>query len=109
IVQVKKPSRLCVPVNKNNEEPGAETHADHLLCYQVKQTSFPRFVTVSPLFVNDQFGPETLDARKPKELCVPALRNPVAPTVTPTPTVTATATPGGATFTATPTVTPSVD
>lgn len=102
-VDVRKPKRLCVPVNKNNEEPGAETHADHLLCYQVKQTNLPKFVAVSPLFVNHQFGPETLDAKRPKELCVPALRNPVGPTVTPTPGApTATSTPGGPTATSTP-------
>ena len=42
-VTVKKPKRLCVPANKNGEAPGAETHPDHLLCYQIKETSEPRF------------------------------------------------------------------
>lgn len=75
-VDVRKPRRLCAPVNKNNEAPGAETHPQYLLCYQVRQTSQPPFTTVSPLFVADQFGPQTLDARKLAELCVPATMNP---------------------------------
>ncbi len=94
-VDVKKPTRLCAPADKNNEAPGAETHADHLLCYKVKQTSLPKFVKVVGLFVNHQFGPQRLDAKKPKELCVPALRNVTGPTATatshnPTPTPTPT-------------------
>ena len=44
-VEVKKPRRLCAPVNKNNEAPAAPQHADHLMCYLVKQTSFPPFAT----------------------------------------------------------------
>jgi hypothetical protein len=75
-VDVRKPRRLCAPVNKNNEAPGAETHLAHLLCYQIKQTSLPKFTAVSPLYVANQFGQETLAARSPRELCVPALKNP---------------------------------
>ena len=71
-VDVKKPARLCAPVNMNDEAPGAETHPRHLLCYTVKPTGLPKFISVSPIFVNDQFGPETLRVKKPAELCVPA-------------------------------------
>lgn len=75
IVDVRKPKKLCAPVNKNDEEPGAESHPDHLLCYTIKRAAgSPPFVTVSPIFVNNQFGPLTLDARKPAELCVPSLK-----------------------------------
>jgi hypothetical protein len=85
-VDVKRPRRLCLPANKRNEEPGAENHPDHLMCYGIKQTSQPLFTTQSPLFINNQFGPLTLDAKRPLELCVPALRNPGAtPTATPIP------------------------
>jgi len=72
-VDVIKPTRLCAPTDKNSEAPGAENHPDHLMCYRVRQTSLPKFATVSPLFVSNQFGPLTLDARKPVELCVPAV------------------------------------
>jgi cysteine-rich repeat protein len=76
IVTVKKPTRLCVPVDANGVTPAAETHPNHLVCFQVKQTSLPKFATVSPLFTRNQFGTETIDARKPTELCVPAFANP---------------------------------
>jgi hypothetical protein len=76
-VDVKKPKYLCAPVDKNNDDPTAPDHLDHLVCYQVKQVNTEaRFVKVTGLGVNNQFGPETLDAKKPSELCVPALRNP---------------------------------
>ncbi|TMA80093.1 MAG: hypothetical protein E6J72_09400 [Deltaproteobacteria bacterium] len=107
-VDVKRPTRVCAPADKNNEAPGAETHADHLLCYKIKQTSLPRFARVTGLFVNHQFGPERLDAKVPKELCVPALRNVTSPTPTVTatthnPTATPTPTLTGLTPTRTPT------
>jgi hypothetical protein len=91
-VEVKKPRRLCAPVDKRDESPGAENHPAHLLCYRIKQVSAPRFAPVSPLYTNNQFGPATLDARKPAELCVPALRPPVGPTATATPIATPTST-----------------
>jgi len=73
-VDVKKPKFLCNPVDKNGENPGADLHTDHLLCYQVKQVDLVRFVKKVGVFVNNQFGPETLDVKKPSELCVPALK-----------------------------------
>ena len=72
---VKKPRYLCTPVNKNGEDPTAPSHLAHLMCYQVKQTSQPKFAKRIGVFVNNQFGPETLDVKTPTELCVPALRN----------------------------------
>ncbi len=73
-VAVKKPKYLCAPVNKNGEDPTAPTHPLHLLCYQVTQYDKVKFVKRIGLFVNNQFGPEQLDAKKPKELCVPSLK-----------------------------------
>jgi hypothetical protein len=116
-VEVKKPTRFCAPVDKNGEAPGAETHPDYLMCYQVKQTSLPKFAPVSPLFVNHQFGPETFTAQKPMELCIPAARSAAGPTATPTMTAgpgatrTRTPTPNGtqtpsSTHTPRPTMTP---
>jgi hypothetical protein len=79
-LDLKKPSRLCAPTDKRGENPGAETHPDHLLCYQAKlRKEAPKFSRVSPVYVHDQFGTETLDVVKPLELCVPSLKNAPAP------------------------------
>jgi photosystem II stability/assembly factor-like uncharacterized protein len=76
-VDVKKPQFLCNPVDKNGEDPSAPTHVSHLMCYQVKQVKTePKFLKVVGVFVNNQFGPETLDVKKPSALCVPAVTNP---------------------------------
>ena len=99
-VILKKLTKLCLATDKLNENPGAEDHNQHLLCYQAKLTpGSPKFVKVSPVYLHNQFGPETLDATRPLELCVPSFLNAVP---TPTPTATATANP---TITATPTAT----
>jgi len=74
-VEVRRLQRLCVPANKNDEAPGAENHPDHLICYRIRQTGGARFASQGPLFVANQFGSETVDARRPQELCVPARRS----------------------------------
>jgi hypothetical protein len=69
-----KPYRLCVPTNKNNEDPSAPTHQVLQLCYKAKSAT--KFGTVG-VKVNNQFGDDddiTLIHRR--ELCVPS----VAPT-----------------------------
>jgi hypothetical protein len=71
-VDVKKPMYLCNPVNKNGEDPTAPNHSDHLLCYKAKQVDAVKFVKLVGVFVNNQFGSETLDVKKPALLCVPA-------------------------------------
>ena len=75
-VDVKKPKYLCTPVDKNGEDPSAPSHVNHLMCYQVKQVDPVPFMKIVGTFVNNQFGPETLDVKKPALLCVPALKNP---------------------------------
>ncbi len=75
-VDVKKPAFLCNPVDKEGEDPTAPTHIDHLFCYKAKQVDAVKFVKIVGVFVNDQFGSETLDVKKPTMLCVPALENP---------------------------------
>jgi hypothetical protein len=75
-VEVKKPQFLCTPVDKNGEDPTAPTHVDHLMCYQVKQVDLVKFAKLTGVFVNNQFGSETLDVKKPAQLCLPALKNP---------------------------------
>ncbi len=108
-VTVTKPRKYCVATDKANEEPGAEDHLQHLMCYQAKLSS-SAFTPVRA-YVSNQFSDETLDVKKPIEICIPSLLNPIGatPTVTPTlvVTTTATATPTSATSTPTPTVTPT--
>lgn len=71
---LKKPTQLCVPANVNNQEPGAESHVVVLLCYQAKRPSIaPKFTAVSPVFVNNDYGPLTLNAVVNNQICVPAL------------------------------------
>ena len=74
VVDVKRPRRLCVPVNKNGE--GIFDSADHLMCYQVRlaRTS-PPFTAAGQIFVNNQFGIDVLNAVRPTELCVPSFKN----------------------------------
>ena len=72
-VDVKRPRRLCVPVDKNGETPGVEQHATALACYdsRVANESLP-FEGPHELFVANQFGNVTLDRLRPAELCVPS-------------------------------------
>jgi hypothetical protein len=73
-VKVLKPRVLCTPVNKNGESPGAETHAMHLLCYDIKGR-VPLNMSRTPIFVNNQFGPQTLKVEHRRLLCLPSLKN----------------------------------
>ncbi len=115
-VIIKKVTHLCSPTNKLNESPGAEAHNQLLVCYQVKaQSGSPRFQRVTPVYLHNQFGSETLDAVKAQEICVPSFLNAVptptatvsetpTPSRTPTPTLTASPT---ATESPTPTLSPT--
>ncbi len=76
LVEATKPALLCNPVDKDGESPGAESHAAHLMCYQMRQLSLPKFLKITTIFVNNQFGPEVLDAKKPSHLCIPATVTP---------------------------------
>ena len=71
-VDIKQPRHLCAPADKNDEDPGAETHALHLMCYQVRaRPQQPRGV-----FTLNQFGPDAYDIFGLRELCVPSFKNP---------------------------------
>jgi hypothetical protein len=70
MVDVKRPSQLCVPINKNGE--GIPDPADHLMCYEVRLTTSSPFTAAGAVFVDNQFGPDTFEAFRPRELCVPA-------------------------------------
>ena len=91
-VNVRRPSRLCIPVDKDGggiTDPGA-----NLMCYRV--SGKPR-LNDTHVFTTNQFGADEYTVGVVRELCVPSQLNPGAPTVTPTatPTATATDTPAG--------------
>ncbi|MCH7923324.1 MAG: S8 family serine peptidase [Nitrospinae bacterium] len=67
---VKKPVRLCVPVDKDGK--GIIDPVAHLMCYKVEKVK----IKVEGIHVNNQFGPEQLDTKKVVELCVPSTKTP---------------------------------
>jgi hypothetical protein len=71
-VDVLAPTLLCLPADKNGEDPGAQNHPGHLLCYQTKheRDNFGK----DPVFTNDQFGPRDFRIIRREELCVPSVR-----------------------------------
>jgi len=69
LYELRKPTKLCTPVDKNGEDPQAPNDPTHLVCYQVRGAKLAR----TAVSTNNQIRPETLDAVRPQELCVPAL------------------------------------
>ena len=51
IVDAKKPTRLCNPADKNDEDPSAPFHPDHLEDYAIKG---PKFTKVTNLTVTNR-------------------------------------------------------
>jgi hypothetical protein len=72
LLDVVRPRRLCIPVDKNGE--GVPHPVAHLMCYQVKPANGePRHTAVvGQLHLQSQFGALRLDTVKEEELCVPA-------------------------------------
>lgn len=79
ILTAKKPTRLCNPVRSQwppNAEPEEIKHPDnHLMCYKIvlKDSTQPKFVKTR-IAVQNQFGPEVLDATALEDFCVPSLK-----------------------------------
>ena len=74
-IDVKRPRRLCVPVDANGASPGAAQHTGELLCYQTRlATSSRPFIGPRQVFVANQFGSAVLERLRPTELCVPSQR-----------------------------------
>lgn len=83
-VDIKRPRRLCVPAEKNDESPLNDA-VSHLMCYEVRLASgSPPFAAAGRLFVNNQFGDDEFDGFRPRELCVPSLKTRTSATATPT-------------------------
>jgi len=71
-IDVRRPTKLCAPVNVNNADPSASAHAAHLMCYHVTR----RFPPIGRVYINNEYGPGQLYPRYRDELCVPSLKNP---------------------------------
>jgi len=71
-VRVTRPVKLCAPADVNGNQPGADTHLAHLMCYRIRKS----FRSVGRVFSNNEFGPSTLYPTRRDELCVPAVTNP---------------------------------
>jgi len=71
VMTAKKPTMLCAPANIDDQQPGAETHAGMLLCYKMKRPpETPKFTTLTPVYINNDWGPLTTDVKTPDQLCV---------------------------------------
>ncbi|MCC6850094.1 MAG: hypothetical protein IT294_16450 [Deltaproteobacteria bacterium] len=75
-LDLKRPSRLCTAVDKRNE--GILNPDDNLMCYEVRTSSGTRRFTGpgGPVYIDNQFGPDTLKVTRPTELCVPSVVSP---------------------------------
>jgi hypothetical protein len=93
-----KPIRLCAPASKNNEDPSAPQHPDHLLCYKAKSATSFGTINVS---IDNQFGTDQLTVIARRELCVPATKNPGSSTTSTTIATSTTSTTSSSTSTST--------
>ena len=64
------PFRLCVPVDKNGEDPDAVTDPQAMLCYTTQNDRLP--FSQFTAFVNNQFGDFKINGTQFDELCEPA-------------------------------------
>lgn len=86
--RLRRPTRLCLGV-------GTASAGPHLLCFAASAQG--RAPSVRGLHTHPSFGPERLDRRSLREVCVPALLD----GVTPPPTTTTSSVPGPASTTTT--------
>ena len=89
-IDLLKPTDLCAPVDKNGEDPGAENHVFHLLCYRARGNA--PFGT-KQVWLDNQFGPlnQVSLSHRPR-FCVPSTKNNQGPPTTTTTTTTSTTT-----------------
>jgi hypothetical protein len=64
------PFRLCVPVDKNSEDPSAVDDPQAMLCYTTQNDRLP--FSQFTAFVNNQFGDFKINGVQFDELCEPA-------------------------------------
>jgi len=92
-VTLSKPYKVCVPADKNGEDPTAPPHPTSLVCYKTKGGRFG----ASTHTVDNQFGTDQISVIHRRELCVPS----PPPTTTTTTIVTTTTTVTSSTTTTT--------
>jgi hypothetical protein len=72
ILDVKRPFRLCAPVDKNSE--GTIDPDSYLMCYEVRiGSASPGFTPAGHIFINNQFGDDSFESFRVRELCVPSV------------------------------------
>ena len=72
LFDVKKPKRLCLAADKNDE--GVGEPEGHLMCYQVKRArGTPKHDKRAGLYLLNQLDRERLDTQSESELCIPSL------------------------------------
>jgi hypothetical protein len=76
-VVLKKVTKLCTPVDKDGETPGAEARAGHLVCYLAKlPAGTPKLAPQAVAIGGTNFGDHPLVAKSLAELCMPAIKDP---------------------------------
>lgn len=65
--QIRRPVKLCMPADKNGEDPSAPADPGVLVCYRLRGPKFSR----TAVSTNNQIRPESLDVLRARELCVP--------------------------------------
>jgi hypothetical protein len=73
-ITVKRAKRICLPADKNDEDPVAVGQPETLTSFTLKQTS-PKFARVKGVSVTNQFGAVTLDVVKPDRMFVPTSKS----------------------------------
>jgi uncharacterized delta-60 repeat protein len=76
---LRKPVEICVPTELDGEPAEALIQPGALICYGLRLSKgapkLPK-LAVGAAHTTDRFGELEVDAQKPRELCLPALRNP---------------------------------
>jgi len=68
-LDLRRPKTLCVPANKNDEDPNAPNSSQALLCYKTRQRV--RFGDLSP-FIDDQFVTQQVRLLRRIDFCIPS-------------------------------------
>jgi glucose/arabinose dehydrogenase len=74
-VTLKKVTQICMPANKENEDPGAVQDLNRYVCYQAKLPQGVKHMKTTVRTNNTNFGANTLQSKSLRELCVPATSN----------------------------------
>lgn len=80
-IDVRRPRHLCVPTDKNGEDPGAASDPGSLVCYQIKGSGG---IGKPKVALNDQFGARRVTLGQRQALCVASQENPPTTTTTST-------------------------